>query len=29
MGVLAKPPAKVAFLDLINYRVKFYMVQNA
>lgn len=29
MGVLAKPPAKAAFLDLINYRLKFYMVQNA
>ncbi len=26
MGVLAKPPARAAFFDLINYQLKFYVV---
>lgn len=29
MGVLAKPPARATFLDLINYQLKSYVVQNA
>ncbi len=28
MGILAKPPARAAFFDLINYQLKFYVVQK-